>query len=128
MINDTAYNLKVHLRQIDEKIARVTSEGTGLDKRIDLKDELHATQKCLGICEDARFYTEALTDQNDSSDDTSNPASMIFSVLSMLSTTATTNNSLTQNKMKIATDELVRILLGDEELYALYKQLSMTNT
>lgn len=62
MIQDTAYNLEVHLRRIDEKMARFTTEGTNTsDTTIDLKDERAVTKQCLRICEDARSHIESLT-------------------------------------------------------------------
>lgn len=64
MVQDTAYNLKVHLQRIDEKMARFTVENTNTsDISIDLKDEREVTRKCLRICEDAKSYIESLTNR-----------------------------------------------------------------
>ncbi|OJJ79074.1 uncharacterized protein ASPGLDRAFT_70324 [Aspergillus glaucus CBS 516.65] len=67
MIQDTAYNLEVHLQRIDEKMARFTIEETKTpDIDIDLKDEREVTQQCLRICEDAKSYIESLTNRESS--------------------------------------------------------------
>jgi gas vesicle protein len=67
MIQDTAYNLEVHLRQIDEKMARLTVENTiTSDISIDLNDEREVTKQCLRICEDARSFIESLTNRESS--------------------------------------------------------------
>ena len=64
MIRDTAYNLEVHLQQIDEKLARFLTENSSTsDVSIDLKDERAVTQQCLLICEDARSYIESLSNR-----------------------------------------------------------------
>jgi hypothetical protein len=64
MVQDTAYNLEVHLQQIDEKMARFTVENTTTsDISTVLKDEKEVTKQCLRICEDARSYIESLTDR-----------------------------------------------------------------
>lgn len=61
MIQDTAYNLEVHLRRIDNKLERFTAENSNpSDTSIDLKDERAVTKQCLLICEDARSYIESL--------------------------------------------------------------------
>ncbi|KAH6885016.1 hypothetical protein B0T10DRAFT_409470 [Thelonectria olida] len=66
MIQDTAYNLNIHLQRIDEKIALFTTtsrESVGAsDTSINLKDEREVTEQCLRICEDARSYIESLTE------------------------------------------------------------------
>ncbi|KAA8646129.1 uncharacterized protein ATNIH1004_007555 [Aspergillus tanneri] len=51
MIQDTAYNLEVHLQQIDEKMTT------------DLEDEREVTKQCLRVCEDAKSYIESLTNR-----------------------------------------------------------------
>ncbi|KAJ5474094.1 hypothetical protein N7475_003660 [Penicillium sp. IBT 31633x] len=67
MIQDTVYNLEVHLQRIDEKMARFTLESSNTsDITIDLKDEKEVTKQCLRICEDARSYIESLTHQESS--------------------------------------------------------------
>ncbi|KAF7172640.1 hypothetical protein CNMCM5623_004790 [Aspergillus felis] len=67
MIKDTAYNLEVHLQQIDEKMARLTVENTiTSDISIDLNDEREVTKQCLRICEDARSFIESLTNREPS--------------------------------------------------------------
>ena len=61
MIKDTVYNLEVRLQRIDEKLARVTADGTlGPETSIDLQDERDVTRQCLRICEDARSYLDSL--------------------------------------------------------------------
>jgi hypothetical protein len=67
MIQDTAYNLEVHLQRIDEKMAQFTIENTNpSDISIDLEDEREVTKQCLRICEDARSYIESLTNRESS--------------------------------------------------------------
>ncbi|KAJ6181392.1 hypothetical protein N7485_000034 [Penicillium canescens] len=67
MIQDTVYNLEVHLQRIDEKMARFTLDDSNTsDMTIDLKDEKEVTKQCLRICEDARSYIESLTHQESS--------------------------------------------------------------
>lgn len=66
MIQDTAYNLEVHLQRIDEKMALSTTATTPGDTNIDLNDEREVTKQCLRICEDARSYIESLTDREPS--------------------------------------------------------------
>ena len=62
MIQDTAYNLEVHLQRIDQKTAQFTSENTNIsDISIDLNDEREVTKQCLRVCEDARSYIKSLT-------------------------------------------------------------------
>ena len=83
MIQDTAYNLEVRLRRIDEKLTRSTTENTyASDISIDLKDEREVTKQCLRICEDAKSYMDSLRNlessilqeppQNAAEDDTPN--------------------------------------------------------
>lgn len=67
MIQDTAYNLEVHLQRIDQKMDRFTPDNaTTSDINIDLKDEREVTKQCLRICEDARSYLESLTNRESS--------------------------------------------------------------
>ncbi|KIW90636.1 uncharacterized protein Z519_08419 [Cladophialophora bantiana CBS 173.52] len=62
MIQDTAYNLELHLRRIDEKMTRSNVENTSTSGvSIDLEDEREVTRQCLRICEDARSYIESLS-------------------------------------------------------------------
>ena len=62
MIQDTAYNLEVHLQRIDQKTAQFTSENTNTsDISIDLNDEREVIKQCLRVCEDARSYIKSLT-------------------------------------------------------------------
>ncbi|KIM98314.1 hypothetical protein OIDMADRAFT_128322 [Oidiodendron maius Zn] len=64
MIRDTAYNLEVHLQQIDEKLARFPAGNSSTsDISIDLKDERAVTKQCLLICEDAKSYIESLSNR-----------------------------------------------------------------
>ncbi|KAJ5452462.1 hypothetical protein N7445_000645 [Penicillium cf. griseofulvum] len=64
MIQDTVYDLEVHLQRIDEKMARFTLDSSNTsDITIDLRDEKEVTKQCLRICEDARSYIESLTHQ-----------------------------------------------------------------
>src|SRR5258708_26042476 len=67
MIKDTAYNLELHLRRIDEKMTQFTIENTNTsDISINLKDEREVTKQCLRICEDARSYIESLSNRESS--------------------------------------------------------------
>ncbi|KAJ5166219.1 uncharacterized protein N7482_005000 [Penicillium canariense] len=67
MIQDTVYNLEVHLHRIDEKMARFAmDEISASDSSIGLKDEKEVTQQCLRICEDARSYIESLSNRESS--------------------------------------------------------------
>jgi Fungal N-terminal domain of STAND proteins len=67
MIKDTAYNLELHLRKIDEKMTQFTIENTNTsDISIDLKDEREVTKQCLRVCEDARSYIESLSNRESS--------------------------------------------------------------
>lgn len=83
MVQDTAYNLEVHLQRIDEKLAQFPLGSTSTSgTSIDLKDEREVTKQCLRVCEDARSYLESLTNressllqevrQNAAEDDTQN--------------------------------------------------------
>ncbi|EER40864.1 conserved hypothetical protein [Histoplasma capsulatum H143] len=67
MIQDTAYNLEVHLQRIDEKMAHFTVKNTySSDITIDLKDEREVTKQCLRVCDDARSYIESLAKRESS--------------------------------------------------------------
>ncbi|KAH7142705.1 hypothetical protein B0J13DRAFT_596078 [Dactylonectria estremocensis] len=70
MIQDTAYNLNIHLQRIDEKMALFTAESREIASAsatsIDLEDERVVTEQCLRICEDARSYIESLTNREES--------------------------------------------------------------
>lgn len=67
MVQDTAYNLKLHLLRIDEKMTRLNIENSNTSGvSIDLEDEREVTKQCLRICEDARFYIESLSDRESS--------------------------------------------------------------
>ncbi|KAF2715887.1 hypothetical protein K431DRAFT_316920 [Polychaeton citri CBS 116435] len=67
MIQDTAYNLEVHLQRIDEKMAQLMAEHISTSgTSIDLKDERLVTEQCLRICEDAKSYLERLSDRESS--------------------------------------------------------------
>ncbi|KAL5363292.1 hypothetical protein BJX96DRAFT_117541 [Aspergillus floccosus] len=62
MIQDTAYNLDIHLRRIDEKLAHLTAQDDNAsDVSIDLEDEREVTKQCLRVCEDAKNFIESLT-------------------------------------------------------------------
>ncbi|KIW11741.1 hypothetical protein PV08_09013 [Exophiala spinifera] len=64
MVQDTTYNLELHLRRIDEKITSLTFENaTTSGISIDLKDEREVTKQCLRICEDAKCYIESLSER-----------------------------------------------------------------
>ncbi|KAH8645909.1 hypothetical protein BGZ61DRAFT_542669 [Ilyonectria robusta] len=79
IIQDTIYNLEVHLRRIDEKLALFFAEsresaGTS-GTNVNLRDERAVTEQCLRICQDARSYVESLADQGESLKHQSSPAS-----------------------------------------------------
>lgn len=62
MIQDTAYDLEVHLQRIDEKMERFNIDKTSIsDSTVDLSDEREVTKQCLRVCDDARHYIESLT-------------------------------------------------------------------
>ncbi|KAJ5100767.1 hypothetical protein N7456_006819 [Penicillium angulare] len=64
MIQDTMYNLEVHLQRIDEKMPRLTIDtATMSNPTVDLKDEKEVTKQCLRICEDASHYIESLANK-----------------------------------------------------------------
>ncbi|GCB25828.1 hypothetical protein AAWM_08713 [Aspergillus awamori] len=61
MIQNTAYNLELHLRRIDEKLAQLTTdEINASDISLNLVDERDVTKQCLRVCEDAKSYIESL--------------------------------------------------------------------
>ena len=67
MIQDTAYNLELRLRRIDEKMTRLNIENTNASGvSIDLEDEREVTKQCLRVCEDAKSYIESLSDRESS--------------------------------------------------------------
>lgn len=80
MIQDTAYNLNVHLQRIDEKLALFVAESresaSASDTNVDLRDERAVTEQCLRICQDARSYIESLADQEESLKHQSLPVSV----------------------------------------------------
>ncbi|KAF4170008.1 hypothetical protein CNMCM6936_005153 [Aspergillus lentulus] len=62
MIQDTAYDLDIHLRRIDEKLARLTTQDDNASYvSINLEDEREVTKQCLRICQDAKSFLETLT-------------------------------------------------------------------
>lgn len=64
MVQDTAYNLEVHLQRIDEKITQLKPEPTKPpETSIDLADEREVTEQCLRVCEDAQAYLQAVSDR-----------------------------------------------------------------
>ncbi|GKZ67834.1 hypothetical protein AnigIFM50267_002386 [Aspergillus niger] len=64
MIQDTSYNLDVHLQRIDEKMERVNNDSIRTsDSTIGLDDEREVTKQCLRVCEDARHYIESLANR-----------------------------------------------------------------
>lgn len=67
MVQDTVYSLQLHLRQIDEKMARLNIENTNASgASIDLEDEREVTKQCLRICQDASSYIESLSERESS--------------------------------------------------------------
>lgn len=61
MIQDTAYDLDIHLRRIDEKLARLTTQDDNASYvSINLEDEREVTKQCLRICQDAKSFIETL--------------------------------------------------------------------
>ena len=67
MTQDTAYNLELRLRRIDEKMTRLNIENTNASGvSIDLEDEREVTKQCLRVCEDAKSYIESLSDRESS--------------------------------------------------------------
>lgn len=67
IVQDTAFNLELHLRRIDEKITRLNIQNISTSGvSIDLDNEREVTKQCLRICEDARSYIESLSDRESS--------------------------------------------------------------
>ena len=67
VIQDTAYNLELRLKRIDEKMTQLNIENTRTSViSIDLEDEREVTKQCLRICEDARSYIESLSNRESS--------------------------------------------------------------
>lgn len=67
MVQDTAYNLEIHLQRIDEIMERLPTESSNTsDITIDLRDEKEVTKQCLRVCEDAKSYIESLTNRESS--------------------------------------------------------------
>ncbi|EEY17466.1 conserved hypothetical protein [Verticillium alfalfae VaMs.102] len=62
MVQNTSYDLKIHLQRIDEKMALLTSEIPNTSD-IDLEDERAVTSHCIRICEDAQSYLDSLIEQ-----------------------------------------------------------------
>ncbi|GLA18166.1 hypothetical protein AnigIFM62618_005321 [Aspergillus niger] len=61
MIQDTAYNLELHIRRIDKNLAQLTTEEINAsDISLNLVDERDVTKQCLRLCEDAKSYNESL--------------------------------------------------------------------
>ncbi|CBF81933.1 hypothetical protein AN5423.2 [Aspergillus nidulans FGSC A4] len=62
MVQDTAYDLDMHLQRIDKKLALLTAQDdSASDVSVDLEDEREVTKQCLRICEDAKNFIESLT-------------------------------------------------------------------
>lgn len=61
MIQDTVYNLELHLQRIDEKmeIFKINCTGSS-DFTGDLNDEREVTKQCLRVCEDTRQVIESI--------------------------------------------------------------------
>ncbi|OGM47844.1 hypothetical protein ABOM_003287 [Aspergillus bombycis] len=67
MVQDTAYNLELYLRRIDDKLARISVDKTDTPgTNLDLEDEREVTKQCLWICQDAKSYIESLTNRESS--------------------------------------------------------------
>ncbi|KAF2173317.1 hypothetical protein M409DRAFT_17258 [Zasmidium cellare ATCC 36951] len=62
MIQDTVYNLELHLQRVDDKMTNLTT-GHRSEERIpvDLKDEKEVTRQCLRVCEEAKIYIQKLS-------------------------------------------------------------------
>ncbi|KAL4748990.1 hypothetical protein BDW72DRAFT_142607 [Aspergillus terricola var. indicus] len=62
MIQDTAYDLDMHLQRIDEKLTHLTpQDDNASDVSINLEGEMEVTKQCLRICKDAKSFIETLT-------------------------------------------------------------------
>jgi hypothetical protein len=67
MIQDTQYNLELHLHRIDEKMKQLPIENKNAsDISIDLKDEREVTNQCLRVCEEAKASIESLSNRESS--------------------------------------------------------------
>ncbi|KIW63976.1 hypothetical protein PV04_08936 [Phialophora macrospora] len=67
-IQDTEYDLELHLRRIEQKMTRFedTENPNASGASIDLEDEREVTKQCLRICEGAKSYIESLSDRESS--------------------------------------------------------------
>lgn len=64
MIQDTVYNLELHLEQINEKMERFTPSNTNTSAAsINLDDERAVTKQCLSVCQDAKECIDSLVDR-----------------------------------------------------------------
>lgn len=62
MIQDTAYNLDIHLRRIDEKLAYLMAQDDNTsDVSVDLEDKKEVTKQCLRVYKDAKNFIDSLT-------------------------------------------------------------------
>ena len=59
MIQNTVYNLNVHLQRVDERLEGYPNTNIST-LNINLDDEKEVTQMCLRICEDAKQFFESL--------------------------------------------------------------------
>jgi len=67
MIQDTQYNLELHLQRIDEKMTQFTIGNTSTSGvSIDLNDEREVTKQCLRVCEEAKSSIESLSNRESS--------------------------------------------------------------
>lgn len=67
MVQDTVYNLELHLQRIDDRWTQLNTENINTSgTMIDLKDEREVVKQCLRICEDARSYITSLSDRESS--------------------------------------------------------------
>jgi hypothetical protein len=67
LVQDTTYNLQLHLRRIDEKMTQLNIENiTAPGASIDLEDEREVTKQCIRICQDASSYIVNLSDRESS--------------------------------------------------------------
>lgn len=65
LVQDTAYNLEMHLQRVDEKLSGHSGENSAVSaSNIDLGDEREITKLCLRICENAKHHLESLSKQN----------------------------------------------------------------
>lgn len=64
MIQDTVYNLELHLEQINEKMERFTPSNTNTSANsINLDDERAVTKQCISVCQDAKECIDSLIDR-----------------------------------------------------------------